>query len=61
MIINEKYLQDIDDDDEDDVVDMPNRKVVSDKNSFEHHVIVELKDTYLLIAPTKFQLEKNLK
>ena len=60
MIINEKYLQDIDDDDEDVVVDMP-KKVVSDKTAFEHHVIVELKNTYLLIAPTKFQLEKNLK
>ena len=61
MIINEKYLQDIDDDDEDEVVDMPNRRIVSDKTTFEHHVIVELNNTYLLIAPTKFQLEKNLK
>ena len=61
MIINEKYLQDIDDDDEDEVVDMPNRKVVSDKNSFEHHIIVELKDCYLRIAPTKFQLGKVMK
>ena len=61
MIINEKYLQDIDDDDEDEIVDMPNRKIVSDKTTFEHHVIVELNNTYLLIAPTKFQLEKNLK
>ena len=61
MIINEKYLQDIDDDDEDEIVDIPNRKIVSDKTTFEHHVIVELNNTYLLIAPTKFQLEKNLK
>ena len=61
MIINEKYLQDIDDDDEDDVVDMPNRKVVSDKNAFEHHIVVELKDTYLRITPTKFQLGKIMK
>ena len=61
MIINEKYLQDIDDDDENEIVDMPNRKIVSDKTTFEHHVIVELNNTYLLIAPTKFQLEKNLK
>ena len=61
MIINEKYLQDIDDDDESEVVDMPNKKIVSDKTTFEHHVIVELNNTYLLIAPTKFQLEKNLK
>ena len=60
MIINEKYLQDIDDDDEDEVVDMP-KKVVSDKNSFEHHVIVELKDIYLRITPTKFQLGKVMK
>ena len=61
MIINEKYLQDIDDDDEDEVVDMPNRKVVSDKNAFEHHVIVELKDAYLQITPTKYQLGKVTK
>ena len=61
MIINEKYLQDIDDDDEDEVVDMPNRKVVSDKNAFEHHIVVELKDTYLRITPTKFQLGKVMK
>ena len=61
MIINEKYLQDIDDDDEDEVIDIPNRKIVSDKTTFEHHVIVELNNTYLLIAPTKFQLEKKLK
>ena len=61
MIINEKYLQDIDDDDEDEVVDMPNRKVVSDKNAFEHHVIVELKDAYLQITPTKYQLGKVMK
>ena len=61
MIINEKYLQDIDDDDEDEVVDMPNRKVVSDKTTFEHHIIVELKNTHLQIAPTRYQIEKNLK
>ena len=61
MIINEKYLQDIDDDDEDEVVDMPNRKVVSDKNAFEHHIIVELDNTYLRITPTKFQLGKIMK
>ena len=61
MIINEKYLQDIDDDDEDEVVDMPNRKVVSDKNAFEHHIVVELNDTYLRITPTKFQLGKVMK
>ena len=61
MIINEKYLQDIDDDDEDVVVDMPNSKVVSDKTAFEHHVIVELKDCYLRITPTKFQLGKVMK
>ena len=61
MIINEKYLQDIDDDDEDEIVDMPNRKVVSDKNAFEHHIVVELKDTYLRITPTKFQLGKVMK
>ena len=60
MIINEKYLQDIDDDDEDVVVDMP-RKVVSDKNAFEHHVIVELKNTHLRITPTRYQTEKFLK
>ena len=60
MIINEKYLQDIDDDDEDEVVDMP-KKVVSDKTTFEHHVIVELKDVYLRITPTKFQLGKVMK
>ena len=57
MIINEKYLQDIDDDDEDVVVDMPH-KVVSDKNTFEHHVIVELKNTHLQITPTRYQTEK---
>ena len=61
MIINEKYLQDIDDDDESEVVDMPNKKVVSDKNAFEHHIIVELKDTHMRIAPTKWCIEKNLK
>ena len=61
MIINEKYLQDIDDDDEDEVIDMPNRKVVSDKNTFEHHIIVELNDTYLRITPTKFQVGKIMK
>ena len=60
MIINEKYLQDIDDDDEDVVVDMPH-KVVSDKNTFEHHVIVELKNTHLQITPTRHQTEKFLK
>ena len=54
MIINEKYLQDIDDDDDDVVVDMPNRKVVSDKTTFEHHIIVELKNTHLQIAPTRY-------
>ena len=54
MIINEKYLQDIDDDDEDEVVDMPN-KVVSDKNTFEHHVIVELNNTHLRITPTRWE------
>ena len=48
MIINEKYLQDIDDDDENEVVDMPNRKVVSDKTMFEHHIIVELKDSSVI-------------
>lgn len=60
MIINEKYLQDIDDDDEDVVVDMPH-KVVSDKTAFEHHVIVELKNTHLRITPTRYQTEKSLK
>ena len=60
MIINEKYLQDIDDDDEDEIVDIP-KKVVSDKNTFEHHIIVELKDTYLRITPTRYQTEKFLK
>ena len=60
MIINEKYLQDIDDDDEDVVVDMPH-KVVSDKTTFEHHIIVELKNTHLRITPTKFQLGKVMK
>ena len=60
MIINEKYLQDIDDDDEDEVVDMP-KKVVSDKTVFEHHVIVELKNTHLRITPTRYQTEKFLK
>ena len=61
MIINEKYLQDIDDDDESEVVDMPNRKVVSDKTMFEHYIIVELKDTDMLIAPNKWRSEENLK
>ena len=61
MIINEKYLQDIDDDDESEVVDMPNKKVVSDKTMFEHYIIVELKDIHMRIAPTKWCLEKNLK
>ena len=39
MIINEKYLIDIDDDDESEVVDMPNKKVVSDKKRVRasHH------------------------
>ena len=60
MIINEKYLQDIDDDDEDVVVDMPH-KVVSDKTAFEHHVIVEHKNTHLRITPTRYQTEKFLK
>ena len=60
MIINEKYLQDIDDDDEDEVVDMP-KKVVSDKTTFEHYIIVELKDVYLRITPTRYQTEKFLK
>ena len=59
MIINEKYLQDIDDDDSE-VVDMPKR-VVSDKTAFEHHIIVELKDAYLRITPTKFQVGKVMK
>ena len=61
MIINEKYLQDIDDDDEDEVVDMPNRKVVSDKTMFEHYIIVELKDTHMRIAPNNWRSEENLK
>ena len=61
MIINEKYLIDIDDDDESEVVNMPNKKVVSDKTTFEHHVIVELNNTYLRITPTKFQLGKVMK
>lgn len=61
MIINEKYLIDIDDDDESEVVNMPNKKVVSDKTTFEHHIIVEIKDTYLQIASTRFQTEKYLK
>lgn len=61
MIINEKYLIDIDDDDESEVVDMPNKKVVSDKTTFEHYIIVEIKDTYMKIAPTRFQTEKYLK
>ena len=61
MIINEKYLQDIDDDDEDEVVDIPNRKVVSDKNAFEHHIVVELNNTHLRITPTKFQVGKVMK
>ena len=61
MIINEKYLQDIDDDDDSEVVDMPNKKVVSDKNAFEHHIVVELNNTYLRITPTKFQLGKVMK
>lgn len=60
MIINEKYLMDIDDEDEDVVVDMPH-KVVSNKTTFEHHIIVELKNTHLQIAPTRYQIEKNLK
>ena len=61
MIINEKYLQDIDDDDEDEVVYMPNKKVVSDKSTFDHHVIVETKDTHMRMAPMRWQTEKNLK
>ena len=61
MIINEKYLQDIDDDDENEVVDMPNRKVVSDKTMFEHYIIVELKDTHMRIAPNNWRSEENLK
>ena len=55
MIINEKYLQDIDDDDDIEVVDMPNKRIVSDKSMFEHHIIVELKDAHLRIAPTRFE------
>ena len=61
MIINEKYLQDIDDDDESEVVDMSNRKVVSDKTMFEHYIIVELKDTHMRIAPNNWRSEENLK
>ena len=60
MIINEKYLMDIDDDDEDEVIDIP-KKVVSDKTMFEHHIIVEIKDTYLQITPSRWQNEKYLK
>ena len=60
MIINEKYLQDIDDDDEDKVIDMPKR-VVSDKSAFEHHIIVEIKAIHMRIAPNKWRSEKNLK
>ena len=52
---------DIDDDDESEVVYMPSKKVVSDKNAFEHHIVVELNDTYLRITPTKFQLRKVMK
>ena len=55
MIINEKYLQDIDDDDDIEVVDMPNKRIVSDKSMFEHHIVIELKDTHLRIAPTRFE------
>ena len=60
MIINEKYLQDIDDDDEDEVVDMPKR-VVSDKSAFEHHIIVEFKDTHMRIAPYKWRSKYDFK
>ena len=60
MIINEKYLQDIDDDDEDEVVDMPKR-VVSDKTMFEHHIIVEIKNTCMRIAPKKWDNVEHLK
>lgn len=59
MIINEKYLQDIDDED-DEVVDIPN-KVVSDKNSFEHHIIVETKDINMRIVPSSWGDENALK
>lgn len=51
---------DIDDDDEDEVVDIP-KKVVSDKTMFEHHIIVEIKDTHLLINQTLFRPLMNLK
>ena len=51
---------DIDDDDEDEVIDMPNR-VVSDKTMFEHHIIVEIKAIHMRIAPNKWRSEKNLK
>ena len=55
MIINEKYLQDIDDDDEDECVEMPIKRVVSVKNEFKHHVIVEIKSIYLRIALTRWE------
>ena len=51
----------IDDDDDSEVIDMPNKRIVLDKTAFEHHIIVELKDTHMRIAPTKWCLEKNLK
>ena len=41
---------DIDDDDESEVVYMPNKKAVSDRNAFEHQIIIEIKDTRMRIA-----------
>ena len=62
MIINEKYIQDIDDeDDESEVIYTPNKKVVSDKNTFDHHIIIEIEDAYLRITPTKYQSINKLK
>ena len=52
---------DIDDDDEDEVIDMPNKRIVSDKETFEHHIIVEVKDIYLQFGITKWQSEETLK
>ena len=62
MIINEKYIQDIDDeDDESEVIYTPNKKVVFDKNTFDHHIIIEIEDAYLRITPTKYQSINKLK
>lgn len=60
MIINEKYIRDIDDEDDDFDDGMSQTRHISDKTMFEHYVTVSIENTYFKVQPSKFMFNRRL-